>query len=146
MTNYSLDQLRTDIETKYGALIVDLPDAEPATFLPALRLTKDQRTRFFDIQKELTARSGGPDGPEPDPAAADGDGPRTVSVAPDQISDQLDVLWRLLDLVAKPDGSADRLRAALDGAGLGDDAAALLELWSQYQTVAMPGEASPSEN
>lgn len=142
MTNYSLDQLRSDIETKYGALVVDLPGAEPATFLPAMRLSKEQRRKFFDLSKELTANSDEPDGDRPQ----DTDAPQRVTVAADQIDHQLDVLWRVFDLVAKSDGSAARLRAALDAAGLGDDAAALLELWEQYQTVAMPGEASPSEN
>ena len=151
MASYGLDQLRADIDAKYGAFVFDIPDQEPATFLPVMRLGKEKRAQVLvlserirgDDEPEAGTRGPNEDTTAPDPAAPD-DG--TAIIALDRVNDLIDAVRDIFRIVAKPDGSADRFFTALTDAGLDDDAAVLLELWERYSEVAMPGEASPSES
>jgi hypothetical protein len=142
MANYSLDQLRSDIDSRYGALVIDLGDGqEPVTLLPVLRLDQHKRAAFYGLLDELaSARQAEPDDEdEEDPA--EGESPDRVSVSLATIDAQLAVIRKALDVIAKDDGSAARLAAALPDS----DPATLLTLWERYMEVAQPGEAKPSE-
>lgn len=135
MANYSLDQLRADIETKYGALVIDLGDGNTATLRPVLRMPKADRAAFMHLQGQLNST-------EPDQADDSGDGGGPVEK-------QVEVMRAALNVVAEPDGSYQRLMDALTGGGYGNghgdvDPATLITLFEQYIEVSMPGEASPS--
>ena len=120
-TTYSLDQLRADIETKYGPFVIDLGDGATATLDPMMRLPKERRAAFSEKYRALQSM-------QADQENLDLDG-------------LLDPIWDLLRVVARDDGSAARLAAALPD----PDPATLLELFEQYAERSQPGEASPSE-
>lgn len=137
MANYSLDQLRADIETKYGALVIDLGDGNTATLRPVLRMPKADRAAFMHLQGQLN---------QPIPAGSVEEG----SEEPEAVERQVEVMRAALCVVAEPDGSYERLMGALTGGGYGNgsgdvDPATLITLFEQYIEVSMPGEASPSE-
>lgn len=131
MANYSLDQLRADIETRYGALVIDLGDGSTAILRPLLRLPKPDRDAFMHLQGQLNA--------DDDVDSAQ------------RVDRQIEVMREALQVVAEPDGSYQRLVAALLGRGFAADGvqfdpATLITLFEQYVEVAMPGEAQPSES
>lgn len=144
MASYGLDQLRADIEAKYGSFVFDIPDQEPATFLPVMRLGKAQRAQVLALSDRI---SGAPaDAGHPAPPEEPGADGAAVSVDAGRVDDLIDAVREVFRIVAKDDGSATRFFDTLAAAGLDDDAAVLLELWDRYSAVAMPGEASPSES
>ena len=121
MTNYSLDQLRADIETRYGALVstsARAPSQPPSAHAAA---AQGAAGRFAAEYAEIQAAQ--------DVNGADLDG-------------VIEPIEELLRIVAKDDGSAERLLSALPP----DDPAFLLELFEQYARTTMPGEASPSQS
>jgi len=126
-TRYTLDQLREDVEAKYGPFVLELGDGKTVTLHPIMRLPQDRRERFAEQYRELQAVQRKSD---------DGDA-GDVLLQLDQVGDHV---RGLLATVAATPADADRLMAVLPA----DDTTMALELFEQYAGKAMPGEASPS--
>lgn len=117
-TTYSLDQLREDVERKYGPFIVQMGAGKSVTLLPLMRLPEDKRARFGELQRKLGEQ-------QADPTQTD------LAVIGETIRE-------ILRTVAeKPAGATALLNA------LPDDAYAL-QLFEKYAAASMPGEASDS--
>jgi hypothetical protein len=129
-TTYSLDQLRQDVEAKYGPFVVELGGGATATLHPILRLPQDRRETFARQYAELRRLQA---------AEADGDGAGVGDIL-GQLDEVGELLRGLLTTVAATPGDAERLWAALPT----DDPTFTLELFERYAARSMPGEASPS--
>lgn len=129
-TSYSLDQLRKDVEDKYGPFVIDLGGGATSTLHPILRLPKDRREKFAEQYGELRRVQAAESNP-------DGAGAMDVLGQLDQVGD---LLRRLLATVAATPDDAARLMAVLPS----DDTTYALELFEHYAARSMPGEASPS--
>jgi hypothetical protein len=114
-TRYTLDQLRADVEAKYGPFVLELGPEQTVVLQPILRLDHDARAQFDDRLRELNALQD--------------DGADLAAVS--------DAIAAMLRIAAG--GHADRLFAVLP-----DEPAFLLELFERYQARTMPGEAQPS--
>jgi hypothetical protein len=130
---YGLDQLRADVESDYGPFVFDLPGQPPAVFLPVMRLSRAARDRVFALMDVV--------------AGDDAEAQETGSVDTTRINPMLDALKELLAITSRGD-SAARLFTALAAQDppMDDDPAVLLRLWSGYQEVTQPGEASDSDD
>jgi tail assembly protein len=130
---FTLDNLRNDLESKYGPVVLEGFPGEggPIRLLPMLRLSEQRRAEVSEVmtrhQKEARERKAAED-------AGDEEAPVDLNASVEQISE-------LLVLVLERKTDIHRIEDAFDG-----DGQALLMLWERYQEATQPGEASDSED
>jgi hypothetical protein len=117
MPTYTLDQLREDLDKKYGPLVITgVPEVGEVKLVQALRLSKDKRARVMAIQKELGAAE-----------EADGDYDEDVMV------EKMREIFRLIS------ETPEQAMALLDV--LGEDIAKFTLLFETYSEASQLGEA-----
>lgn len=132
MATISLDQLREDVDRKYGDFEVELDGEHKCRLRNALRLNKDERSQLRSLQKRYDAVSKEEKLPEDDPKR------RSDSEIEEAFTT---VLFEQIRLLAENKAAANKLLKAV-----GDDQAILMYLIEQYMETTQPGEANPSQS
>jgi len=133
-TTFTLDNLRADLESKYGPVVLEGFPGEggPIRLLPMLRHTAARRDEISALMKrhaeDARAREVAEKADDPEAEVKSTDLNRSVA----QIEE-------LLTLVLERKGDIERIKTAFDG-----DGQALMLLWESYQEATQPGEAEPS--
>lgn len=122
MATYSLDQLREDVENKYGDFVVEIGDGEEVRLRSALRMPKadrDKLRKLFNDYRDLQEKG-------------DDD---SIGLS----DDSLNMLHTQLRLLATDKKAADKMLKMI-----GDDLAMLSGLLDAYTEATQPGEVSAS--
>lgn len=114
----SLDDLRQQIETSYGPLVIDLGGGRTVRLLPALRLPRERRALMTEAFNEMSGHD------------ETGD-----------LNAMVDKLSAALRTVCEDDAAADRLLEAV-----GDDGQLMNEIFKEYQEATGLGDRSPSDS
>lgn len=114
----TLDDIRAAAERKYGDYEIDLGD-RTLLLRHALRLPEKQRDQLLEL---ITSVKSAQDTEDPD------------------VTSMLTLICDALRLLASRTEDADVLIGLI-----GDDLTMLMEIFEGYLSVAMPGEASPSD-
>ncbi len=114
MAQFTLDDIRTAAEAKYGSTDIEVSEGRVCRLLNPLKLSKETRTKLGDLQKEL------------DREAEEGE----------EQPDQEDILRDCIRLVAENETLANELLDAL-----GDDLTMLATIFETYGKATQVGEA-----
>ena len=121
MSNFTLDDIRSAAEAKYGATVIENvgPDNRDVRLLNPLRLSKERRTELMSLQSKLDV----------DPKNGE------------EAVDQEEILSGAIRLVAESDDQADALLSEING-----DLAVLAQVFETYGNGTQLGEASASDD
>lgn len=122
--SFSLDDIRSAAEAKYGATVITLPDGYDVRLLNPIRMRSDKRAELIRIQKQIN------DAAPEEGAEVDED------KAVEQSEDQIKLLADAIRTVCETNAMADRL---LDQ--IGDDGGLLLTVFEKYNASEQVGEA-----
>lgn len=127
MATMTLDELRQDVEQRYGDFIVTLPDSVEVRLRSALRMPKEDRAKLRKLQQRFSDLQDETEGSHDSDEARD----------PDSIED--DMLEVVRDQIIVLADNKSHARRLLDE--IGDDLAMLMGLVQSYMETTMPGEA-----
>jgi hypothetical protein len=122
MATFTLDDIRSTAEAKYGSTDIDMGGAGIVVLRNALRLSSDERQELLTFQEKLSAGKDDEDAP-------------AVS------GEEVQIVSDMIRLVAADKALADKMLATI-----GDDLGVLMELVGQYSEGTQLGEASASAN
>lgn len=129
MATISLDQLREDVNRKYGDFEVELDGEHTCRLRNALRLNKDERNQLRSLQKRYDNIAKEEKLPEDDlNRRSDGEIEEAFTT----------VLFEQIRLLAENKPSVNKLLKAV-----GDDQAMLMHIVQQYMEITQPGELEP---
>lgn len=116
MANFTLDDIRTAAEAKYGSTDIELGDGMVVKLVNPLRLPKLRRDALMNIQGDLNAEG-------------------------EDAKGQEEILAEAIRLVAEKPVQAEALLEAV-----GDDLTVLAEIFERYTKSTQVGEASASQD
>lgn len=137
MPTITLDQLREDLDAKYGPLVVPFGDGMEVTFTQALRLPKEQRKKVLDLQREQSRRQEAREAEAKKIKDAGGEPPERD--LDETEAEQLDFMRSMLSLASTDTDACELFLAAV-----GDDVLLLSRVIEAWMKDSQSGEASTS--
>lgn len=117
MATMTLDELRADVERKYGDFVLALSDGTPVNLRAGMRLPKEDRVALRELQRRYSELS-----------EADEGG--------DREDELVDIVAGQIEVISDDAENARRLVSEI-----GDDLALLMSVMTAYMEATQPGEA-----